>query len=342
MTDPAAPAPPPAARLMEMVQGIWLGPAICWVARLGLVDRLVDGPKDVSELAAEAGLQEDPLYRLLRAVSRFEVVDEVAPRRFAIGALGQPLRRDDPAGVGYTAHMSVLPEFWDAWGKLGEVLEQGGSGFRAAYGHSFFEHLGENPEVAAVFDGAMTQNSARQHGAVLEVVDVSGAQRIVEVAGGEGRLLAALLDRAPEAEGVLLELPHVLERARARLDEQGVLDRCQLVAGDFLEAVPEGGDLYVLKHIVHDWDDARAGKILANIRRVMDPGGRVLILDALLGPPGTRGDAVLLDLEMLVMTEGGRERSEDELRALLAASGLALEAVHPTPAGVAAAVARPA
>ena len=192
-----------------------------------------------------------------------------------------------------------------------------------------FEYFPKHPEESEIFNNAMTMFSAMVIPAVLEVYDFSGIGTLVDVAGGHGRVLTSILQKYPSMRGVLFDLEHVLAGARAAIDSLGLSDRCRTVSGDFFKAVPAGGDAYIMKHIIHDWDDERAATILKNIRSAMNPGGRVILLESVVAPGNQPDFAKLIDLEMLLMP-GGRERTEQEFRDLFARAGFELTRIIPT------------
>ena len=193
-----------------------------------------------------------------------------------------------------------------------------------------FEYFAKMPESAAVFDAAMTSISTWESKAVVAAYDFSGINTLVDVAGGHGLMIATILKANRRMRGILFDLPHVTAGATALLQSGGVADRCQIVSGDFFASVPEGGDAYIMKHIIHDWDDDRASQILQNCHRAMQPGGKVLIVDAVIPPGNSAHFGKLLDLEMLVLTPRGRERTQAEFRELLKRSGFRLRRVVPT------------
>jgi len=226
------------------------------------------------------------------------------------------------------------PVWWTSSGEMLHSIRTGETAFSKVHGAELFEYMKRDPEMAALFNRAMTEGSVRLAGEIVAACDFSRFGTIVDVGGGQGWLLSAILAAAPAARGILLDLPHVVETARPVVAERGVADRCRLVGGSFFESIPAGGDAYVMKWIIHDWDDEDATRILRNIRTVIQPAGRLLVFDRVLPEQITDGDPVtqqgtLNDLNMLVNVTG-RERTEVEFRRLFAAGGFALTSARNT------------
>ena len=228
-----------------------------------------------------------------------------------------------------------------AWARLNHSVLTGEPAFDTVFGAPIFDYLAAHPEAAAMFDDAMTSISGGQAAAVVEAYDFTGISTLVDVGGGHGALLAAILRNNPSLRGVLFDLPHVVAGTGPILEEAGIRDRVEVISGDFLESVPAGADAYVMKLIVHDWDDERAGTILDNCRRAMAPGGRVLVVDAVVDETPESLYANLLDIEMLVLTPHGKERTEPEFRRLFAAAGLVLNRIIGTASPLKVVEARP-
>jgi SAM-dependent methyltransferase len=306
-----------------MISGCWLTGCIHAAARLGLASRINGAPRPVAELAGEAGADEDALYRLLRALASVGIFAERGDRSFSHTPLSEALRPGVPGSLHGVAVMTGLLHL-RAWPEIVHSVRTGGTAFEKVFGMGIFEHLADDVEAAEAFDEAMAGFTAVTAAAVVKAYDFAPYATIVDVGGGNGTLLAAILHAHPELRGTNFDLPSVLERARTSLAAAGLGDRAEAVAGDFFTAVPAGGDVYTLKTIVHDWDDERAIAILKNVRRAMQPGGRVLVIESVIDPSGGTGaPGKLLDINMLVMT-GGRERTPAEFAGLLAAAGLSL------------------
>jgi SAM-dependent methyltransferase len=319
-------APPPQAVLSQMINGYWVTGTIHAVARLGVADKIAGTARPVEELARELAVHEDALYRLLRAAAGLGIFVEGPGRAFGHTALSEALREGVPGSMRGLAVMTGLMHL-RAWPEIVHSVRTGQTAFEKVFGRPVFEQLGVDAELGAAFDAAMAGYTATTAAAAVAAYDFTRFRRIVDVGGGNGALLAAILPRSPEASGVVFDLPSVAERARAFLGKQGLAGRCEVVGGDFFRAVPAGGDAYALKMILHDWDDERSLAILRNVRQAIRPDGRLLVMEAVVDPQsGAGAPGKLLDINMLVMT-GGRERTAEEFAALFRASGFALERV---------------
>jgi hypothetical protein len=326
----ATETPNPAERLFRVIGGYWTSRAVYAAARLGLADLVDDGPKTAEQLAEATGTHSVSLYRLLRALAGIGMFAEDEAGRFAQTPFSAVLRSDVPGSLRGAAIAELGEDHYEAWGHLLHGIKTGDVPFLHRYGLPVWDFYASHPENAAFFHQAMTGLTAAVEAAVMNSYDFTPFRKIVDVGGGHGGLLASVLAAAPQAHGVLFDRPNVAQGGAARL--RGVSDlagRWEAVGGDFFAAVPEGGDLYLMKWILHDWDDARAGTILGHCRRALAPGGRVLIADAVLPGRNEPSMGKFMDLNMLVII-GGRERTEDEFRDLLAASGLRLSRVIPT------------
>jgi hypothetical protein len=323
-----------------MIVGSWVSRAIYVAAKLRVADRLKDGPLPAEELAAAAGVAPGPLYRVLRALAAYGVFAQQADGRFRLSPLAEPLR--DGGADSMRALAVMIGEEQDrCWDDLLETVRTGETAFQRLYGRPLFAYLGEHPEQARTFDAAMTAFSGRAMRAALDAYDLSGVGTLADVGGGLGTNLTAALGRYPALRGLLFDRPHVAARARPVLEAAGVWGRCAVEGGDFFEAVPRGADAYLLGHILHDWDDAKAGRILDNLRRAMPDGAKLLLVEYVLPEGDGASFGKLLDLHMLVAL-GGQERTEAEYRRLFAAHGFRLTRVVPTAAGVSVVEGRPA
>lgn len=323
--------PPPAAQVLEMVMGKAVTQLLHVAARLGIADLLSDGPQSVDDLADATDTQASSLYRTLRALAGLGVFAETEPRHFSLTSLAEPLRTDASDSVRDFAIMFGSGWHNRAWSNLLHSVRAGEPAFDRAFGEGLFEHLQAFPERLAVFNDAMTSLSRQDAGAVMQAYDFSGFDTVVDVGGGHGFLLAKILSAYPSIRGVLLDVPEVAAGARATVEAAGVQDRCQIVEGDFFESVPEGADAYILKLIIHDWDDERAITILQNCREVMSSDAALLVVNAVVPPGNEPYIGKLVDIEMLVMTPGGKERTEEEFRQLLNEAGFELTRTIPTP-----------
>ncbi len=323
---------PPVALLFRMITGKWVSAAIGMVARFCIADHVKDGPKSVEELAALSKTHAPSLYRLLRATASLGIFAEMPDGRFAQTPLSDCLRTNSSAGVRNLA-MFMLDEWhMRAWTEMPWAVETGKPATEKLFGMPGFDWMAQNPEQTVNFNNAMTDLSRTHAPVVASTYDFSGFTHLVDAGGGLGMLLAAILERNPALHATLCELPYVIEQASKGPILAPFAERCSFAAGNFLEAVPAGGDAYIMKHILHDWDDAHCTRILANIRRAIAPNGKLLVVDYVVGPGNTPDPAKLMDLEMLMI--GGKERTETEWRELFHAGGFALQRVIPTPAGL--------
>jgi predicted O-methyltransferase YrrM len=323
----------PTVVLRRLVNGYQVTQAIHVVAALGIADLLGDGPRASDELAAQTGAHAPSLHRVLRALAGVGVLHEGDDGRFTLTPVGECLRSDAPETVGGWATFVGAPIHWQAWGALLHAVRTGENAFRALHGTDVWEYRAQHPEEGAVFDRAMTAITLRANQHLLQAYDFSRLGSVVDVGGGHGALVAALLVAYPHMRGVVLDQPHVVEQASAVLEEAGVADRAEVVAGSFFDEVPAGADAYMLKAILHDWDDAEALRILSRCRAAIPPNGVLLVVERDLGAPNEDPDPKLSDLNMMV-GPGGRERTRDEFATLLADGGFALSAATPTPIGL--------
>ena len=307
--------------LLDMIVGKWLSQAICVVAELGIADLLKDGPRTSAEIVAAIDASEDAVYRLLRALAGAGLFTEGVGRIFALTSLGAALRSDVPGSLRGFARFVGHEINGQPWGHFIHSVKTGMPSFDVVFGKPVFEYLATRPEAATIMNEAMTSLSLTEARAVVSAYDFPRITTLVDVGGGHGLLLAEVLKARPAIRGILFELPHALDGARALLGNAGVGDRCEVVGGDFFTGVPDGGDAYLMKRVIHDWDDEHAIQILLNCRKAMRPGGRVLVVEVVIGSAGESRFAGLLDLEMLVITQRGRERTEEEFRKLYEAAG---------------------
>ncbi|MDQ6833229.1 MAG: acetylserotonin O-methyltransferase [Chloroflexota bacterium] len=322
----ATPSPEEVWELYQLIGGFQVSQAIYVVAKLGIADLLADGPQGSDALARATGTNESALYRVLRFLVGIGLFEEVAPRHFALTGLGAGLRTDVPGSLRPNVLMILDEPKWGPWGQLLYSVRTGEIAFDRVHGVGLFDYFRAHPENAATFDAAMTSNTARSGPEITGAYDFSGIHRLVDVGGGHGLLLATILQAHLGMRGVLFDLPDVITGAPALLAEAGVAERCEIVPGDFFTAVPPG-DAYILRQIIHDWDDIRATAILANCRRAMQGAGKVLVVERAIGSDYRQALQVLyVDLEMLV-SMGGLQRTEEEYAMLFNAAGLRLSAV---------------
>ncbi len=336
MTDPRPapePDPPPPAQLMLLATGYFTARAIYVAATLGIADLLDGRARDADDLARETGTHAPTLYRLLRALAAAGVLEHAGEDRFALTPVGATLRTHAPDSTRPGVMMFHHPMFWRSWEELLYSVRTGRPALDEVFGKPVFDYLATTPDAAAAYDGGMTGLNKAIIPAIVKAGDFARFGSIVDVAGGHGSFLAAILEAAPRARGVLVDLAHVTEIARRNFAGRGLAERAEVVTGNMFESVPAGGEAYVLKWILHDWDEASCAVILQNVRAAIGPGGRLLIVDRVL-PERAQASlamrtAMMADLLMLIHLTG-RERTEREFRALLEASGFRLERVLPT------------
>lgn len=315
--------------LLELATGAWTSAALYTAARLGIADQLAAGPKHSSDVAARVGASADGVHRLMRALVSRGVLTQRADGSFALTRVGEALRSDVDGSLRDMVLFIGHPIRWADWGNLEHSVRTGETAFSELHGSPFFEYLGKDPEFAAVFNKAMTATSGMADEIALGAYDFSGFKLVVDVGGGHGSVLTTILRSAPDARGVLYDLPAVVAGAGPTFEAGGVADRASATGGSFMDSVPEGGDAYVMKNIIHDWSDDDAVTILRNIRTVMAPGGKLLLLEMVLPERANSFIALILDLEMLV-TAGGRERTRGEYANLLSRTGFRLTHVTDT------------
>lgn len=313
-------------RLLDLLCGFMRTQALAAAAKLGIADLVSDEPTHVRDIARQVGAHEPSLYRLMRALSNDGVFAEVESRRFVRTPLSDGLRSDAPLTARWSA-MFFGSEHYQAWTEALHSFCTGEPGFDRAFGLPFFDYLEQNDEASAIFNRAM---GAGTRGRITALVDHdwSGVRQVVDVDGGNGTALAAVLADNPHLTGAVFELGSGLAAARAVMEETGVADRCELIGGNFFVDKLPPADAYILSQILHDWDDGRALTILRNCRRSLNDGGRLLILDAVV-PSGPEPDfRKLFDLHMLVLI-GGKERTEKEWGELLASERFNLRSMRP-------------
>ena len=326
MTEMNDTSRPGAERLYPFIYGYVMAQVIGTAVRLGIQEELATAARPVAELAAAVGADTDALRRLLRALETLKLVDEVEADQFALSGIGQHLCRDAPESLHNSVLFACDPAIWRAWGALEHTVRTGEPAFDHVHGKQLFHYLEDRPELGDIFSETM---SVRARGFLPKIVascDFSACGTIVDVGGGDGSLLAAILDANPRARGVLFDSAAAVALAGPLLAEAGVSGRCETRVGDFFTTVPPRADSYILKNILHDWDDGESVTILRNCRRAVQPGGRVLVLTQLQaedqGSPAAMR-TVISDIVMMVLTHG-RERTAGEYEALFDAAGFRL------------------
>ncbi len=320
-------------QLSRMISGCCVTQMLHVAARLELADRLAARSRPVTELAQETGCHEPSLYRLLRGLAGLGIFAEETGRRFKLTELSEFMRKDHP----FSAHGAILMMGgfqYPAWGEMLFSVQTGRTAFEKLHGTPLFDYLSTRPDAAAIFDAAMVSIHGRETSAILEAYDFSVFREIVDLGGGNGSQLCGLLQANPKVRGTVFDLPHVVERAAQQIAAQGLTDRCRTVAGSFFDDVPAGADAYLLRHVIHDWDDDQSQTILKAVRRAIPPEGKLLVIEAVIPPGNVPGFAKMLDLTMLVMA-GGKERTNPEYRQMLAKAGFRVTSIVPTTSEVA-------
>src|SRR5215218_10399176 len=312
----------PRLALRILGEGFQVAQGISVAARLGIADLLADGVRSSEELAALASADPDALYRLLRALATVGVLAEEDGRRFSLTAIGDGLRTDAEGSLAGWLAFICSPPLWEAWGHLEHSVRTGANAFQHIHGEDVWTYRSKDPAASVMFDRAMASLSHQQRQAVA-VYDFAPFATIADIGGGTGSFLARILTTVPDARGILFDLPHVVAGAPAVLAAAGVEDRCEVVGGSFFDGVPAGADAYVLRAVVHDWDDEDAVRILRSCRDAIAAAGALLVVERELGAPNENADAKLSDLNMMI-GPGGRERTREQFAALLAAGGFAL------------------
>jgi hypothetical protein len=311
-------------QLARLVSGYWYTQTIYVAAKLGLAELVKDGPRSPQDLAQATGTQPRALYRLLRALASLGIFIE-EQGGFALTPLAECLL--DPA---MKALATMRGEFqYRAWGELLFSVQTGKSAFQKVYGKPIFDYFSEHPETGKVFDLAMTGVHGRETDAMLEAYDFTGIGTLADIGGGNGSVLMAILRRYPAMQGILYDLSGVADRARANIEAAGLAGRCRVVAGNFFETVPAGADGYLMRHIIHDWDDEQSLTILRHCHAAMGQGGKLLVVEGVVPAGNEPSVSKFFDLAMLVLP-GGMERTEDEFRQLFEAAGFRLTRMVPT------------
>jgi hypothetical protein len=326
--------------MLQLLNGMHVAGAVACLAQLGIPDLVETGPCSAEDLASQIGAHPRALYRLMRATASVGALSEGPDGKFSQTPLSAVLCRNANPSLRALAIMGTREWHVRGWERLEHSVRTGKTALDEVYGKPLWEHFKENPEEARIFNDTMTAFSMIDSPAVAEAYSFDGIGSIVDVAGGHGLLLATILARNPKLEGTLFDAPHVIEGAKngplkPLLGRQGPAPdgpRCTLVAGDMFESVPAGAGAYIMKHIIHDWQDERCIKLLKACRKAVNPGGKLLVVDHVIQPGNDFHPGKFLDLQMLLFP-GGCERTEKEFRDLFAASGWRLNRVIPTAAG---------
>jgi len=309
--------------MLQIISGFWISRAVYVIGKLGIPDLLQSGPKTAEELATATETHAPSLFRILRALVSVGVLSSAEGGRFAQTPLSETLVTDAPGTLRWFAVSELGQEHYPAWGNLMHSVKTGEIAFDNFFGVDIWKYFQQNPEDAAVFNNSMTNVTAHTNEAITSLYDFSQFGTIVDVGGGHGGLITSILEKNPQVKGVLFDAAEVIEGARPKIEAAGLADRLETVAGDFFKSVPEGGDAYVMKWIIHDWDDEKSNTILRNIRNRMQPHSKLILVDCVVPETDEPHFSKFIDLNMLVMT-GGKERTEKEFAQILEAAGFKL------------------
>ncbi|MEP7286864.1 MAG: methyltransferase [Chloroflexota bacterium] len=320
----------PNERMFQLLSGYWITRAIHVAAELDIAEHLKGGPQSYEALAAATETDPSSLYRLLRALASVGIFAEVEEKRFELTPLAATLLKDTPNSLRGNAIMQSYEIYWQSWGELASSVKTGEPVFNRLFGADFFSYLSQTPEFSKRFNEGMAAITAQSDGAIVTAYDFSGISTIVDVGGGTGELLAAILKAAPHSRGILLDQPATVEQAKGIFRESSLLERCTFVEGSFFDAVPSGGNVYILKNILHDWSDEQAINILQQCRKVIGNGQKLLIMETVIPSGNEPFLGKLIDLQLMLFFKGGRERTAAEFGILLEAANFSLARVIPT------------
>jgi O-methyltransferase/methyltransferase family protein len=320
---------PAPVQMLQIISGFWISRGVYVIAKSGIPDLLKSGPKTAEELASATKTHAPSLFRILRALVSVGVLSSADGKHFAQTPLSETLVTDAPGSLRWFAVSELGQEHYPAWGNLMHSVKTGEIAFDNFFGMDIWKYFNQNPEDAAVFNDSMSAMTATTNEAITSLYDFSGFGTIVDVGGGHGALLSSILQKNPKARGVLFDAAEVLEGARPKIEAKGLGDRCETVAGDFFKAVPAGGDAYIMKWIIHDWDEEKATTILRNCRKRMEENGKLILVDCVVPETNEPHFSKFIDLNMLVMT-GGKERTAKEFEQLLAGAEFKLTRIIPT------------
>jgi O-methyltransferase domain len=315
--------------LINMIHGSLATQLVSVAAMLGVADHLDDGPKSSNELANTLEVHPRYLYRLMRALASQGVFFELENEHFEHNAASELLRTDVPNSIRYFAILKGVNWQWLPQGELFHMVKTGETAFDNVHGKNYFDYLNSDAAATDVFNKAMTGFTQTDIDAVIHAYDFSEFETIIDIGGGEGSLLAGILKKNSRVNGIVADRPEVLEDTQRRLALEGVANRCQTVAIDFFNSVPGGGNVYIMRKVIHDWDDADSIKILTNCREQMADDARLMIVEVVVPPPNESNLATLFDIEMMIY-HGGAERTEAEFQNLLHESGFNLTEIIPT------------
>jgi O-methyltransferase/methyltransferase family protein len=335
--SPSVPAP---LALLELIESSIVTQALYTAAKLGVADTLGSGPLTADQIADRVSADPESVYRLLRMLASRSVFAERDDGRFELTPMADALRTDAPLSMRRIALLMGHPIHWEDWGHLEEAVRTGEPSLPKLRGMSAWEFFQSNPEYGAVFFAGMGNLSDLETDAVAGAIDYSRFGKIIDVGGGSGTLLAAILQKAADAKGVVFA-PSSVDAAQEVLDQAGVAGRCAIEEGSFFESVPAGADAYLLKHVVHDLPEPQALQLLGNVRKAISPKGSLLLMEFVLpGTGNTPHPGKLVDLWLMLLV-GGKERTSEQYRELFAKAGFRLTGVTETPAGISIVEAQP-
>lgn len=322
------------SKLNQLISGYCITQLIYVATKLGIADLLKDGPKSIKELADITRTDESALYRVLRALTSVGLFAEAEDEKsFKMTDFAIPLQTDAPNSVRNNIIINGEEFVWKPWGELLYAVETGKSPFEKVFDMNLFQYFEKAPQAGDIFNKCMSNNTKSVIDSILENYDFSSYQKVIDIGGGTGTFITSILRRYPYIQGVLFDVPHVVDRAKEIINKWGLANRCEIIGGEFFVSVPSGGDAYILKNIIHDWDDEQAVKILKNCRKAMNGKEKLILVEIVLEPnnPGISEEHyqtnTLFDVHMMILTAGGRERTEKEFRNILKTSGYELERI---------------
>lgn len=324
-----APEMTPTEQMLKMMSGLWVTRGIYVAAKLGISDHLTDGPKTAAELAAATSSHADSLYRILRMLAAVGIYSETEGKRFSLTPLSETLVTDAPGSLRPGAIAELGEIHYEAWGNIMHSVKTGEIAFDHHYGKDVWQYFETDPAKAANFNRYMASSSEPLNQAISMKYDFTGVGTLVDVGGGLGGMISAILAANPALKGIVFDAPSVVEKSKEFLAEKGLAQRCEAVGGDFFKSVPAGGDVYSMRWILHDWEDEKALTILRNIHQVLPDNGKLLLAEAVVPEGPEPHFSKFFDLIMLTMT-GGRERTETEWSELLGKAGFKIERIIPT------------
>jgi hypothetical protein len=316
------------AKVLQLIFGGMVSQALHVAAKLGIADLVASTPQTIDELAQATKTDAGSLRRLILYLASIGIFAEDAEGKYRQTPMSDTLRSDNPRSFRGLSVLFGSDFMWRSLGELSAAVASGHSGFEQAFGTTYFEYLAKHADAAAIFNAGMTSLSSVDVSEVIRLYDFSKFERLVDVGGGQGALLHGILAANPNLRGVLMDLPSVVEGASV-LRTGPVADRCEIVGGDFFQAVPAGGDAYLMRVVIHDWNDADALRILKNCQRAIRPDGKLILIDSVLKPSNQPDPGRFNDLVMLAVAPGGKERTEPEFRKLLSEAGFVLNRIIP-------------